>query len=399
MWEIIALVGLIGFAAAVLGTITLAVKKRPSYKKWMVGALASLILLTVGALNSPSSQDSQTDIPAPTDTQPNPNNAATPEITSEGLPAGNYKVHFLDVGQADCIYIQLPDHNDILIDGGNAADGPNVVSYLKAQGVDDIELMIATHPHEDHIGGLPAVFDAFKVEKVIDSGISQKNDIFQAYQQGRMAEGCPYEVNQIETVTFGKAAFRILTGYRPNLDLNNVSVVTQLDTGEIEFLFMGDTGNLGEPLLQGDIKSEILKVGHHGSYTSSTLGFLTRVKPEIAVISVGADNDYGHPAPTTLSRLKSSGAAIYRTDLNGNIVISSDGSTCAVTASQSISPAAPAAESSPSAQSYVGSKNSNKYHYPGCTCVQSIKEANKVWFSSESEALAAGYVPCAVCKP
>ncbi len=399
MWETITLAGLIGFVAALLGALTLGLKKRPSYMKWIIGAVVSLSLLVLGAFNSPSLNDFQTGVPATTDSQLNPDNPNTPESSSAGLPEGNYKVHFLDVGQADSIYIQLPDHDDILIDAGNAADGPMVVSYLQAQGVDDIELLIATHPHEDHIGGLPAVFDAFTVERVIDSGVSQNNDICSAYQQKRVAEGCPYEVNRQENITFGNAVFRILTGYQPNLDLNNVSVVTQLDTGEIEFLFMGDVGRMAEPLLTGDIKSDILKVGHHGSYTSSTLNFLSRVMPQIAVISVGADNDYGHPAPTTLSRLQSKGATVYRTDLNGNVVISTDGSTYTVSISGNTVPPAQAVTTSPSGQSYVGSRSSDKYHYPNCTSVPKIKETNQVWFKSESEAIAAGYVPCAVCKP
>ena len=155
-------------------------------------------------------------------------------------PTAQAKVHFIDVGQADSIYIQLPNRNDILIDGGNAADGSTVVSYLKAQGVDDIELIIATHPHEDHIGGLPAVLEAFKVEQIIDRGESSDSKIYGTYAADAKAEGCPWAEDNYQTFTYGSCALQILTGPETWQDTNDYSVVARLTNGNVRFLFNGD---------------------------------------------------------------------------------------------------------------------------------------------------------------
>lgn len=152
------------------------------------------------------------------------------------------KVHFIDVGQADAIYIELPNHNDILIDAGNIADRPSVVNYLKNEGVDDIELLIATHPHEDHIGGLPAVMDAFKVDTIIDSGKTEESDIYKEYAAKAKAENAVWQADNHQTYTFGNTTLQILTGSETWKDTNAYSVVCRLDTGEAEMLFMGDAG-------------------------------------------------------------------------------------------------------------------------------------------------------------
>ena len=239
--------------------------------------------------------------------------------------------HFIDVGQADSIYIQLPNHNDILIDGGNEIDGPTVVNYLKAQGVDDIELIIATHPDEDHIGGLPAVIEAFKVDKIVDSGKIGYSKTYNTFAADAKAEGCTWEADNRQSFIFGNVAFEILTGTETWQKIDDYSVVTRLDCGNVEFLFDGDATASAEAALHGDISAQILKVGNHGSTSSSSPAFLSLVKPQIAIISVGRDNIYGYPAAEILSRLQAKRATLYRTDLNGNIVVSTDGNTYSVT--------------------------------------------------------------------
>jgi len=284
--------------------------------KWLLTVGIVLVLFVIGIWinggNSPSSE-------------------AAPVVYTDGQLT---KVHFIDVGQADSIYIQLPDRNDILIDGGNVADGSIVVNYLVAQGVDDIELMIATHPHEDHIGGLPVVLDAFVVERIIDSGKEYTSSIYRTYLEKAQAEGAVYEPDNRQLLTFGNVTLQIITGNEIWSDINDYSVVCRLDTGEIEFMFMGDAETPVESAIQGDITAEVLKVGHHGSNSSSSANFLSQVNPRVAVISVGDGNSYGHPTTEALSRLQAAGAAVYRTDLNGHIVVATDGRSYSVNMSR-----------------------------------------------------------------
>jgi len=326
-------------------------------------------------------------------------------IPTSGTPppaAAEIYVHFIDVGQADAIYIELPDNNDILIDAGNRADGPLVVNYLKDQGVDDIELLIATHPHEDHIGGLPNVLDAFVVESILDSGYTATTNIYKEYSSKSQAEACTWASDNYQTYTWGTVTLQILTGNQSwGSNTNDYSVVCRLDTGDIEFLFTGDAETAVENILTGTLEAEILKVGHHGSTSSSSLAFLNKVDPEVAIICVGTGNTYGHPHQETLTNLQNVGAKIYRTDLNGTIVVKTDGKTYSVSTQKNLTAPVitiPAATSTGTGK-YVGSIKSNKYHYPSCRYAEQILPENEIWFNSKEEAAAAGYVPCGSCKP
>jgi beta-lactamase superfamily II metal-dependent hydrolase len=247
---------------------------------------------------------------------------------------GTVKVHFIDVGQADAIYISLPDHNDILIDAGYSS-GSTVVNYMKSHGIDDtLELVIATHPHADHIGGLPAVYKDFKVKDTIDSGMYSDTTFYKNYAAGAHNKGEYWEVDNQQVFTYGSVKLQILTGAAAWDNANDYSVVCRLDTGDIEFLFMGDAEVPAEAALTGELDAEILKVGHHGSNTSTSAAFLSKVNPEVAVISVGDRNSFGYPTVEVLQRLTEAGATIYRTDLNGNVVITTDGTSYSTTFSR-----------------------------------------------------------------
>lgn len=243
-----------------------------------------------------------------------------PALFTTVPPRDQVKVHFIDVGQADSIYIQLPGNDDVLIDGGDVSDGPAVVEYLRQQGMDgELELLIATHPHRDHIGGLPHVLEAYDVIEVLDSGLAADSRIYESYKESVIAEGCAWSPDHRQAYRFGTIELAILTGDEEWEEVNNYSVVARLDCGEIECLFTGDAEKEAEEMLTGDISAEILKAGHHGSSSSTSAEFLARVHPEVAIISVGEENRYGHPDDEVLKRM--TGIDIRRTDIDGTIVL------------------------------------------------------------------------------
>ena len=244
---------------------------------------------------------------------------------------GNLKVHFIDVGQADSILIQQGDHN-MLIDAGNNSDSDLVSNYLKNQGVSKLDYVIGTHPHEDHIGGLDVVVKNFSIDKIllpkVTSTTTTFKDLVTSINNKRMNITTP----KVGTsYNLGGATWTILA---PNSnayeDINNHSIVIHLKYGNNSFMFTGDAESISEEEIlqkQLDIKSDVLKVGHHGSSSSTSNSFLNKVNPKYAIVSVGKDNDYGHPHKPTMERLKSKRITVYRTDECGTIIATSDGTT------------------------------------------------------------------------
>lgn len=316
-------------------------------------------------------------------------------------------VHFIDVGQGDAILIQAPSGKVMLVDGGPQSAGQKVVSYLKQAGVTSIDSVVATHPHEDHIGGLIAVVKSFPVKKVYDPGHPHTTQVYSDFLSlvkskkiEYITPSCGDSIPLDQSLTI--SVFHPDKAYK---DINDNSIVLKVQYGEISFLLTGDVESEGQSqmLLKSniDLKSTVLKSGHHGSYTSNDSWFVNAVAPEYAVISVGAYNDYGHPHWQALNRLESIQAKIYRTDLNGNIVFKTDGTAINVVtekqeAAKSAKPAAPIITVQ---GKYVGSIKSDKYHYPSCRHAEAILIENQLWFDSEAEAVGEGYEPCGVCKP
>ena len=239
---------------------------------------------------------------------------------------------FLDVGQGDACFLELPGGKTMLIDAGTAKSGSDIVSIIQERGHSHLDYVIATHPHADHIGGMTEVLEAFSVgrfympraeatsktyERMLDTLIEKNIDVTEA-SAVTVITGIP-EVN---------AAF--VSPKTVGDDLNNASAVLRLSFGEIDFLFTGDAEAESERVMLqsgNPIDAEILKVGHHGSATSSSAEFLAAVQPEYAIISCGADNSYGHPAQQTLENLAAMGAKVFRTDIEGTITVSTDGSS------------------------------------------------------------------------
>lgn len=242
------------------------------------------------------------------------------------------EVHFIDVDQADSILIKKGDES-MLIDAGNSWDGDKVVDYLKEQNVTSLKYVIGTHPHSDHIGGLDTVIDNLEIGKVImPNAISNTKtfeDVVDSISRKRLSitsgkAGNVYDLNGAEIRTLA-----------PNdekySNLNNYSLVVRVENGSNAFLFTGDAEEISEREMvekrAGFLKSDLLKLGHHGSSTSTNEEFLNLVDPKYAVITVGENNRYGHPDDEVLNRLGDKGVQVYRTDLDGNIVAVSDGKT------------------------------------------------------------------------
>lgn len=245
----------------------------------------------------------------------------------------NLTIHFLDVGQGDSILVQFGNKN-VLIDGGEAEMGSRIVSYLKGHGVSKLDLVVATHPHSDHIGGLSTILRTFPVMQVLDSGQVHSTQTYEDFLTLVDQKDIPYKVAEKGQKINIDPNLKIDVLNPPAKrfdDINDNSVILSVTYGQISFLLMGDAEREAETnLLSTDLDSDILKVGHHGSTSSSSSAFLKAVSPEISIIEVGKGNDYGHPSSMTLKALKDVGSKVYRTDLNGNIIVATDGTNYAV---------------------------------------------------------------------
>ena len=239
------------------------------------------------------------------------------------------KVHYIDVGQADSILIEN-NGKFALIDGGNNADGNLVVNYLKSKGVSKLDYVIATHPQEANIGGLDDVINNFSIGKVIMPKATTTTKTYEDVLTAIRNKGLTITLPKTgDKYSIGGATFTILAPNSESYDsLNNYSVVVKLTYLNNSFLFTGDAETLSENEMINkglDLKADVLKVGHHGSSTSTSQGFLDRVNPKYAVVSVGKDNSYGHPNKTVMDRLQSKNINIYRTDESGTIIATSNG--------------------------------------------------------------------------
>lgn len=250
------------------------------------------------------------------------------DSSSPSVREGSLKVHFIDVGQADSILIYTSSAS-MLIDGGNNKDSNKVVNYIKSQGISKLNYIVGTHPHEDHIGGLDVVVKTFDIGKIFMPKIQKNTKTFESLLTEIKNKGL--KVTTAKTgVKFeldSKTKCEILSPNDDSYeDINDYSAVIKLTYGNTTFLFTGDAGNLPEKemLEKGfSLKADVLKVGHHGSNTSTSQEFLEAVSPKYAIISVGKGNDYNHPNKDTLDKLRN--IQTYRTDKDGTIIVTTDG--------------------------------------------------------------------------
>ncbi|HEX9062011.1 MAG TPA: ComEC/Rec2 family competence protein [Clostridia bacterium] len=252
-----------------------------------------------------------------------------PEENAESKLDGKLKLFFLDVGQADSILIRTGS-SSMLIDAGNNPDGEDVVNYIRNEGVKKLDYVIGTHPHEDHIGGMDDVVNSFDIGKIYMPEASANTrtyaDVITAVKNKGLKITRPVPGTNFK---LGDAEVTILAPNGKKYDdLNNYSIAVKIVFGKTSFLLTGDAQieSENEMLQKGfDLKADVLKLGHHGSHTSTGPEFLKAVSPEYAVISCGKDNDYGHPHRETMEKLEKANIKVYRTDECGTIICTSDG--------------------------------------------------------------------------
>lgn len=374
---------------------------------------------------------------------PSPEETPSSEITDI---TGEMTVHFIDVGQGDSTFIELPTGQTMLIDAGE--EGSKVEEYIAKLGYTSIDYLVGTHPHSDHIGGMADIIEKFDIGTIFMPRITHNTQTFEHLLDTITAKELKVNATSAGTVIMDATEGLSIDVLSPSPDqqeyddLNDYSIVLKISYGGKSFLFMGDASASVETDL-GKIDADVLKAGHHGSSTSSSQQFVKQVAPEHVVISCGKDNEYGHPHSEVVDLLVNVlGTNVYATSLNGTIIATTDGGTITFSSapnsladltlsgdntvnndaqtksdietqeskasieSDSVTEKAeptttPESKENDSAGygSYVGSTKSDKYHETGCRHAKKIKSSNEIWFDSADDARSQGYVPCKVCKP
>lgn len=246
------------------------------------------------------------------------------DMLMNGEPSGEMAAHFIDVGQGDSILLETPNGKTMLIDGGNRYAGDEVVHYLQNLGIEKIDVMVATHPDADHIGGLISVLQTFPVGKVYDSGKVHTTDTYNDYLSLIDSKDIPFEIpTEGQELNIDEDLFiKVLNSTNDSADLNDSSIVLMVDHEDVSILLTGDATveNEAEMIGKYDLRADVLKVGHHGSNTSSSLQFLEAVQPAVSILSYG-DNSYGHPNSTVFERLNTISDEIFSTYEDGSIIV------------------------------------------------------------------------------
>ena len=353
--------------------------------------------------------------------------STTETIGSSDVPEdSSFFIHFIDVGQADAALIQC-DGEYMLIDGGNVEDSNLIYSVLERDNITNLDIVVGTHAHEDHIGGLSGALSYATADIVLspvtEVGITKAFDKFKEKAEKQSGGLTVPEVG--DTYEVGNAEVEIL-GINATEDTNESSIILMVTYGETKFLFTGDAEYEAEQAVLAtgvDLSCDVLKVGHHGSDSSTSYMWLNAIMPEYAVISVGEGNSYQHPTDAVLSRLRDADVTTYRTDLNGDVFAYSDGKTVTMSVTKEASKAdiftagsigngstqtTPAytevivddSNSSVEAGVYILNTNSMKFHEETCSSAAKISEQNREEYAGTRENLIEqGYSPCGYCKP
>lgn len=237
-------------------------------------------------------------------------------------------VHFLDVGQGDSIFIELPNDETMLIDAGENYHGEGILNYIDDCGYSQIDYLIATHPHADHIGSMGYIVRNFDIGEIYMPKVSTNTKTYENLLESILNKGLKVKTgkNGVNILDTEELSIDIIAPIEADeSNLNNSSIIIKLVYGDTSFLFTGDAEKEELSEVTADLSADVLKVGHHGSRTSTTEEFLSRVSPQIAVISCGKDNDYGHPHGSTLELLNDFDCAVYRTDEDRTVIVETDG--------------------------------------------------------------------------
>ncbi len=303
------------------------------------------------------------------------------------------EVHFIDVGQADAALL-ICDGETMLIDGGNAEDSSLMYAYLKRLGVKRLDYVVATHLHEDHVGGIPGALAYAEAGTVLCPAENASGLLFDNLEKYVSLRGGVITVPRVgDTFSLGGSEFTVLACNSASGE-NNSSIVLRLVHGDNSFLFTGDADRAVENVMldsSARLEAKVIKIAHHGSYDATSYPFLKAVDPEYAVISSGKGNEYGHPHDETLSRLRDAEVTVLRTDEKGDIICKSDGRDLEFNFDTS-------AETADA--DYIVNIRSQKLHRAGCANAESIDEFNRLYADGDrDELVASGFSPAGCCKP
>lgn len=312
------------------------------------------------------------------------------KVTSDS----SFEMMFIDVGQADATLISCDGHY-MLVDGGNREDSDVIYTILEKKGIDNLDIVVGTHAHEDHIGGIPGALEYATADLVLSPVLEYDSKTFGNFKMAAAKNGGLVVPKVDDTYKLGSAEVQVLA-VNDGEDTNNTSIVLRIEYGNTSFMLMGDAEKEVENIIINrytNLETDVLKLGHHGSSTSSSYHFIREVMPSVAIISCGKDNEYGHPHEEVMSRIKDANVEVYRTDTMHDIILTSDGNNITI---NTLKPSKPMEQ----AKDYIINTNSKKIHLPTCDGIDKMSDKNKqAYHGYLSELISKGYEACQKCNP